>query len=65
MGMGEKAIPLSFRRREFGIILNCILQTGKLQLYDIAAGVQLETIDAHEGAIWGLSLAPDKVSLDC
>ena len=39
-------------------------QTGKLELYDIAAGVQLETVEAHEGAIWGLSLAPDKVSLN-
>ena len=41
------------------------LQTGKLELYDISAGVQLEAVDAHEGAIWGLSLAPDKVSFDC
>jgi len=35
-------------------------KTGKLELYDISAGVQLETVDAHEGAVWGLSLAPDK-----
>ena len=36
-------------------------QTGKLQLYDVAAGVLLEKIDAHEDAVWGLTLAPDKV----
>eukprot|EP00794_Sanderia_malayensis_P000233 gene233-850_t len=35
-------------------------KTGKLQLYDVAAGVLLEKVDAHEGAIWGLSLSPNK-----
>eukprot|EP00795_Rhopilema_esculentum_P017672 gene17672-9326_t len=35
-------------------------KTGKLELFDIAAGVTLETVAAHEAAIWGLTLAPDK-----
>jgi len=35
-------------------------KSGKIQLFDISAGVLLESIEAHEGAVWGLSLAPDK-----
>ncbi len=30
-------------------------------MYDVAAGVLLEKVEAHEGAIWGLTLSPDKV----
>uniref|UniRef100_A0A8C0MCW5 WD repeat-containing protein 3 n=1 Tax=Canis lupus familiaris TaxID=9615 RepID=A0A8C0MCW5_CANLF len=35
-------------------------QTGKLQLYDLASGNLLETINAHDGALWSLSLSPDQ-----
>ena len=35
-------------------------QAGELQLFDIAAGTQLETVSAHHGAIWSISMAPDK-----
>uniref|UniRef100_A0A2K5ITD2 WD repeat-containing protein 3 n=1 Tax=Colobus angolensis palliatus TaxID=336983 RepID=A0A2K5ITD2_COLAP len=35
-------------------------QTGKLQLYDLASGNLLETIDAHDGALWSMSLSPDQ-----
>uniref|UniRef100_A0A452TFZ8 WD repeat domain 3 n=1 Tax=Ursus maritimus TaxID=29073 RepID=A0A452TFZ8_URSMA len=35
-------------------------KTGKLQLYDLASGNLLETIDAHDGALWSLSLSPDQ-----
>ncbi|XP_045657354.1 WD repeat-containing protein 3 isoform X1 [Ursus americanus] len=35
-------------------------KTGKLQLYDLASGNLLETIDAHNGALWSLSLSPDQ-----
>ena len=37
-------------------------QGGKLQIFDVAAGTLLETIDAHQGAVWSVSLSPDKVS---
>ena len=37
-------------------------KTGKLQLFDVNAGLLLETTDAHEGAVWSLALLPDKVS---
>lgn len=37
-------------------------QTGKLQLYDLASGNLLETIDAHDGALWSMSLSPDQVT---
>ncbi|OWK05056.1 WDR3 [Cervus elaphus hippelaphus] len=35
-------------------------KTGKLQLYDLASGNLLETIEAHNGALWSLSLSPDQ-----
>ena len=35
-------------------------QTGNLQLYDLASGTLLETIAAHDGALWSMSLSPDQ-----
>ncbi|XP_074044659.1 WD repeat-containing protein 3 [Macrotis lagotis] len=35
-------------------------KTGKLQLYDLASGNLLETVEAHDGALWSLSLSPDQ-----
>lgn len=35
-------------------------KTGKLQLCDLASGNLLETIDAHDGALWSMSLSPDQ-----
>ncbi|ELV12398.1 WD repeat-containing protein 3 [Tupaia chinensis] len=35
-------------------------KTGKLQLYDLASGNMLETVDAHDGALWSMSLSPDQ-----
>ncbi|XP_039697255.1 WD repeat-containing protein 3 [Pteropus medius] len=35
-------------------------KTGKLQLYDLASGSLLEAIDAHDGALWSMSLSPDQ-----
>uniref|UniRef100_A0A4W3GL16 WD repeat-containing protein 3 n=1 Tax=Callorhinchus milii TaxID=7868 RepID=A0A4W3GL16_CALMI len=35
-------------------------KSGKLQLFDLASGRLLETIDAHKGAVWSISLAPDQ-----
>ena len=40
-------------------------KSGKLQIFDIAAGSLLESIDAHTGAVWSICLAPDKVSVWC
>ena len=37
------------------------LQAGKLEIYDISSGQLLESVDAHDGPVWGLSLSPDKV----
>ncbi|XP_063403834.1 WD repeat-containing protein 3-like isoform X1 [Mytilus trossulus] len=33
---------------------------GKLQLFDVASGVLLDTIDSHTTAVWGICMAPDK-----
>lgn len=44
------------------VLLLCLPQTGKLQLYDLASGNLLETVDAHDGALWSLSLSPDQVT---
>ncbi|XP_077679350.1 WD repeat-containing protein 3 isoform X2 [Eretmochelys imbricata] len=35
-------------------------KTGKLQLYDLASGSLLETLAAHDGALWSISLSPDQ-----
>lgn len=34
---------------------------GNLQLFDLASGNLLETIAAHDGALWSMSLSPDQV----
>lgn len=48
-----------------GTTLNLLTsrQSGKLQLFELASGALLETVDAHEGALWSLCLAPDQVWL--
>lgn len=43
----------------------CLPQTGRLQLYDLASGTLLETVDAHDGALWSMSLSPDQVTYRC
>ncbi|XP_067849056.1 WD repeat-containing protein 3 [Heptranchias perlo] len=35
-------------------------KSGKLQLFDLASGNLLESFDAHDGAVWSISLAPDQ-----
>ncbi|XP_042303659.1 WD repeat-containing protein 3 [Sceloporus undulatus] len=35
-------------------------KTGKLQLFDLASGNLLESIDAHNGALWSISLSSDQ-----
>ncbi|XP_048459068.1 WD repeat-containing protein 3 isoform X1 [Rhincodon typus] len=35
-------------------------KSGKLQLFDLSSGNLLETVDAHDGAVWSISLAPDQ-----
>ncbi|XP_035396215.1 WD repeat-containing protein 3 [Cygnus atratus] len=35
-------------------------KTGKLQLYDLASGSMMETLNAHDGAVWSIALSPDQ-----
>ncbi|KAM3861701.1 WD repeat-containing protein 3 [Diretmus argenteus] len=35
-------------------------KSGKLQVFELASGSLLETVDAHDGALWSLCLAPDQ-----
>ncbi|XP_054858997.1 WD repeat-containing protein 3 [Eublepharis macularius] len=35
-------------------------KAGKLQLFDLASGTLLETLEAHDGALWSTSLSPDQ-----
>ncbi|KAM6934996.1 WD repeat-containing protein 3 [Xenentodon cancila] len=35
-------------------------KSGKLQIFELASGSLLETLDAHDGALWSLCLAPDQ-----
>ncbi|XP_076317472.1 WD repeat-containing protein 3 [Tachypleus tridentatus] len=41
---------------------HCIIgtKTGKLQIFDIGAGKLLESVDAHTGAVWSMSMSPDQ-----
>ncbi|CCH44368.1 putative WD repeat-containing protein [Wickerhamomyces ciferrii] len=38
-------------------------KTGEVELYDLASSTLLDTIEAHEGAIWSLDLTPDGRSM--
>uniref|UniRef100_A0A665X6N7 WD repeat-containing protein 3 n=1 Tax=Echeneis naucrates TaxID=173247 RepID=A0A665X6N7_ECHNA len=35
-------------------------KSGKLQIFELSSGSLLETVDAHDGALWSLCLAPDQ-----
>ncbi|XP_064832564.1 WD repeat-containing protein 3 [Oncorhynchus masou masou] len=35
-------------------------KSGKIQIFDLASGTLLETVDAHNGALWSLCLSPDQ-----
>ncbi|XP_068185981.1 WD repeat-containing protein 3 [Antennarius striatus] len=35
-------------------------KSGKLQIFELASGSLLETVDAHDGALWSLCLDPDQ-----
>ena len=39
-----------------------LFQSGNIQIFDIGAGMLLESIEAHSGAVWSISMAPDKVN---
>lgn len=38
-------------------------KTGQLEIYDISSSTLIETIEAHDGAIWSLQIRPDKKGL--
>ncbi|XP_033866822.3 WD repeat-containing protein 3-like [Acipenser ruthenus] len=35
-------------------------KNGKLQIFELSSGILLETVDAHEGALWSICLSPDQ-----
>ncbi|KAM4795352.1 WD repeat-containing protein 3 isoform 1-T2 [Rhinophrynus dorsalis] len=35
-------------------------KSGKLQLFDLSSGTLLDTVDAHDGAVWSVTLSPDQ-----
>ncbi|XP_053312882.1 WD repeat-containing protein 3 [Spea bombifrons] len=35
-------------------------KSGKLQIFDLASGSLLESVAAHDGALWSISLSPDQ-----
>ncbi|XP_034418224.1 WD repeat-containing protein 3 isoform X2 [Cyclopterus lumpus] len=35
-------------------------KSGKLQIFELASGSLLETVDAHKGSLWSVCLAPDQ-----
>ena len=57
----HKMVKVSLKITQKTFFLFFFLQTGKLEIYDISSGQLLESVDAHDGPVWGLSLSPDKV----
>ncbi|KAM5126578.1 WD repeat-containing protein 3-like, partial [Mantella aurantiaca] len=35
-------------------------KSGKLQLFDLSSGSELDTIQAHDGALWSIAVSPDQ-----
>lgn len=56
-----KMIKISLKKSLRKLFYFFFLQVGKLEIYDISSGQLLESVDAHDGPVWGLSLSPDKV----
>lgn len=69
--LGTKVVKHSHSiNKQHKIIMGCVVftdrrcflsQSGKLQIFELASGSLLETVDAHSGALWSLCLAPDQV----
>ena len=38
----------------------CLVKCGRLQIFDVGSSDLVEEMEAHEGAVWGLSLTPDR-----
>uniref|UniRef100_A0A4W5RCI4 Uncharacterized protein n=1 Tax=Hucho hucho TaxID=62062 RepID=A0A4W5RCI4_9TELE len=54
----EYALRSLFVPGDMQIILGT--KSGKIQIFDLASGTLLETVDAHNGALWSLCLSPDQ-----
>ncbi|KAM4048633.1 LOW QUALITY PROTEIN: WD repeat-containing protein 3 [Anomaloglossus baeobatrachus] len=35
-------------------------KSGKLQLFDLSSGTELDAVEAHDGAVWSIALSPDQ-----
>ncbi|OQR79441.1 WD repeat-containing protein 3-like [Tropilaelaps mercedesae] len=57
----EYALSCGLLRGDRHVVL--ATKTGKIQLFDLAAGELTETIDAHQGSCWSLCFTPDKKKL--
>ena len=57
----SKMVKISLKNHLENFFTFFFLQAGKLEIYDISSGQLLESVDAHDGPVWGLSLSPDKV----
>lgn len=57
----EYALCCSFLPRDKIVVVGT--KSGTIHLFDIASSVLLETVPAHEGAIWSLQVHPDGKSL--
>lgn len=56
-----ETLPQTMKKNCSVVVFSC--QSGKLQIFELASGSLLETVDAHDGALWSLCLAPDQVNL--
>ena len=54
----EYAVSSLFAPGDRHIIIGT--KSGKIQLFDVSSGSLTGSVDAHEGAVWSLSMTPDK-----
>lgn len=59
----ECGYALSVKFLPGGTLLVVGTRAGEIELYDLATSTLIETVEAHEGAIWSLDLTPDGKSL--
>ena len=59
----EAAVVLFLRLKKLISDFDICCQAGNLEIFDVSSGDLLESVDAHSGAVWGLALTPDKVSV--
>lgn len=60
-GSHFRKVSLVFFAGDWCMLVLCVEQGGKLQVFDVDQGTLVADIEAHSGALWSLCSSPDKV----